>query len=207
MSEDIKEQLSALMDGELSRDERAFLLRRLDHDAELRALWSRMHMARDVIAHRPAVTPLNIADSVMAAIAEDSKVAEIKPTRAKAWRPWLGAAIAASVAMVAVLSIGPRGLQDAERFSEQAPAPRVALPAGVPGPIAPSLNGLGLGVQTVSAETSRVLSGPGAISADQLMLLRHGQISEGTWMVGGAAHAYDVSKEIAPVEAGLERGR
>jgi len=107
-----------------------------------------------------------------------------------------------------VLSIGPRGgLQDAAMLAEQAPAPRAALPAGVPGPISPSLNGLGLGVQTVSAERSRVLSGPGAISADQLMLLRHGQISEGTWLVGGAAHAYGVSADFAPVEAGLDLTR
>ena len=52
MSEDIREQLSALMDGELGRDERAFLLRRLEHDADLRSMWTRMHLVRDVIMCR-----------------------------------------------------------------------------------------------------------------------------------------------------------
>lgn len=193
MSEDIKEQLSALMDGELSRDERAFLLRRLDHDAELRATWARMHLARDVITHRPGGVPIDLAGRVMSALAEEAK-APARRENAAAWRPWLGAAIAASVALIAVLSIAPHGgLNVPATLAEVAPAPRLALPAGVPGPIAPSLNGFGNGVQTVSAERSRVLGGPATISDEQLMLLRHAQISDGTWMVGGAPHVYDIT--------------
>jgi|CXWL01.1.fsa_nt_gi sigma-E factor negative regulatory protein RseA len=203
MSEDIKEQLSALMDGELSRDERAFLLRRLDHDAELRALWARMHLARDVIMHRPGGAPVDLADRVMSALAEEIRAPQIqqRTVNGARWRPWLGAAIAASVALVAVLSIGPRGLEQPAMLAE-APAPRMALPAGVPGPIAPSLSGVGNGVQTVAAERSTVIGGPNAISADQLLLLRHGQVSDGSWQVGGAAHVYDVDSRsiVGPIE-------
>ena len=42
---DFAEQLSAFMDGELPDAEARFLLRRLEHDAELRAAWTRMQLA------------------------------------------------------------------------------------------------------------------------------------------------------------------
>jgi negative regulator of sigma E activity len=47
--EAIREQLSALMDGELGRDEAAFLLKRIELDSELQNLWTRMHVSRDVM--------------------------------------------------------------------------------------------------------------------------------------------------------------
>lgn len=192
MSEDIKEQLSALMDGELSRDERAFLLRRLDHDAELKATWARYHLARDVLTHRPGASPtIDLTDRIMGALAAEDAAPRAAASKSQRWRPWIGAALAASVAMMAVISITPRsGLDDAPTLAD-APAPRVSLPAGVPGPIAPSLNGMGNGVQTVSAERSHILSGPDSISADQLLLLRHAQVSDGSFMVGGASHLYN----------------
>lgn len=40
-SEELKASVSALVDGELSRSESAFLLKRMEHDAPLRALWLR----------------------------------------------------------------------------------------------------------------------------------------------------------------------
>ena len=87
MSEDIREQLSALMDGELGRDERAFLLRRLEHDAELRSLWSSMHLMRDVITHRPGGAPLNLADRVMQSLAEeDRQIAPLAKSTSRSWR-------------------------------------------------------------------------------------------------------------------------
>lgn len=54
---------------------------------------------------------------------------------------------------------------------------------GVPGPIAPSLQGLGDGVQPVAGERSFVLpSVPTPISAEQMLLMRHGQLVD---LVGG----------------------
>ncbi|MCE7931362.1 MAG: anti-anti-sigma factor, partial [Xanthomonadales bacterium PRO6] len=96
MSEDIREQLSALMDGELGRDERAFLLRRLEHDAELRSMWTRMHLVRDVMSHRPGGAPLDLSDRVMRALAS-SDAAPTAPRAARVWRPLAGLALAASV--------------------------------------------------------------------------------------------------------------
>lgn len=198
MSEDIREQLSALMDGELGRDERAFLMRRMEHDAELRAMWTRLHLMRDVITHRPGGAPLNLADRVMHALAEQDRNPELAAPRAtRSWRPWLGAALAASVALMAVFSVAP----DVDRpgvsaLADAAPAPRGALPLGVPGPIAPSLVNVSAGVQPVAGERSSLIgSAPTPISAEQMLLMRHGQMVDGAWWVGGAQ----------PVDARLEQ--
>lgn len=193
MSEDIREQLSALMDGELGRDERAFLLRRLEHDAELRSMWSSMHLMRDVITHRPGGAPLNLADRVMQALAEeDRQPAPLAQSNKNGWRPWLGAALAASVALVAVFAVAPSSSFETDAgYADVAPAPRAALPLGVPGPIAPSLGNLGPGVQPVSGERSTVISGvPTPISPEQMLLMRHGQMVDGAWWVGGTQPVY-----------------
>jgi len=193
MSEDIREQLSALMDGELGRDERAFLMRRLEHDAELRSMWTRMHLVRDVIAHRPGGAPLDLSDRIMHSLAEqDRQTAPLAQSASHGWRPWLGAALAASVALVAVFAVAPdRGIDAGAGFADVAPAPRAALPLGVPGPIAPSLGNLGAGVQPVSGERSTVInSAPTPISAEQLLLMRHGQMVDGAWWVGGTQPVY-----------------
>lgn len=203
MSEDIREQLSALMDGELQRDERAFLLRRLEHDAELRAQWTRMHLVRDVMAHRPGGAPLDLADRVMRTLAEESASAAA-PRTARAWRPLAGLAVAASVALAAVLALSPRAEIGRGTDLAQSPAPRTALPAGVPGPIAPSLAGLGDGVQPVAGERSRVLdSAPTPITAEQMMLMRHGQMVDGAWWVGGSQPVYTRQDQrlLQPVSA------
>jgi sigma-E factor negative regulatory protein RseA len=58
MNETANEQLSALMDGELPRDELRFLLRGLDGDTGLAQRWSRYHVARAVLQSQyvPAAT-------------------------------------------------------------------------------------------------------------------------------------------------------
>jgi negative regulator of sigma E activity len=99
----IKEQLSALMDGELSRDETRFLMRRLDADTQLAKTWSSYQIASDVLKKRFA-TPMraDFAASVMQAIA-----VEQTPARG-GWLRWAGGgAIAAAVAVVALTTMRP----------------------------------------------------------------------------------------------------
>lgn len=193
MSEDIREQLSALMDGELGRDERAFLLRRLEHDADLRSMWTRMHLVRDVVTHRPGGAPIDLSDRIMQSLAEqDRQAAPLSQSAGRGWRPWLGAALAASVALVAVFAVAPdNGFESGSGYADVTPAPRAALPLGVPGPIAPSLGNLGAGVQPVSGERSTVInSAPTPITAEQMLLMRHGQLVDGAWWVGGKQPVY-----------------
>jgi sigma-E factor negative regulatory protein RseA len=104
MTEQLKQHLSALMDGELGRDEARFLHKRLEGDAELRADWARWHCIRDSLQGRPL--QLGGADFV-------ARVARGIEQDSAPGRSWLqgglrwaaGAAIAASVAVVALMAL------------------------------------------------------------------------------------------------------
>ncbi len=98
-------QLSALLDGELSPHEARFLLRRLQHDPELAACWDRWNLCGDVLRGRVEVMASNgFSQGVAAALAAEQMS---KPASIAADSRWLrwggGAALAASVAMIALL--------------------------------------------------------------------------------------------------------
>lgn len=184
---DMKEQLSALVDGELGRDERAFLLRRLEHDEELRATWTRYHLMRDVLARRHTEPEMDLSGRVMAALDAPQVAATTGRQPVAGWmRPALGLAVAASVAWMATLLVAPSSsFLPREGVAELAPAVRAERPVGVPGPIMPRLDGLGHGVQPVAAERSFVLpvQEPGL---EQMLLLRHAQMTGGPWVIAPA---------------------
>ena len=58
VDDSLREQLSALMDGELPRDQALFLLKRMERDESLRHEWERLHNIRDGIN---AVTPTPVS--------------------------------------------------------------------------------------------------------------------------------------------------
>ena len=62
-----REDLSALMDGELAAEPTRFLLRRLEHDPELSATWSRWHLIRACLASDSARMSAPKRDSDFAA--------------------------------------------------------------------------------------------------------------------------------------------
>jgi negative regulator of sigma E activity len=113
------EQLSAFMDGELPDAEARFLLRRLEHDAELRAAWTRMQLASQCLRAQPW-RPMDAAfPGRVAASLEDEAPAAQR-------RSWLRWAVAASVLALGVL-MAPH--------LRQAPAAPAAL-ADAPAPAA-----------------------------------------------------------------------
>ena len=60
-----RQQLSALMDGELLADEARFLLRRLQHDHDLAGCWERWQLCGDVLrGHAQAPAPAGFAERV-----------------------------------------------------------------------------------------------------------------------------------------------
>jgi sigma-E factor negative regulatory protein RseA len=109
MSTNYQEQLSALMDGELSRDETRFLLRRLDADKQLTQSWSNYQVISQVMQKRFA-TPIkaDFAEAVMMSIAAERNQAG----RGGLLRWAGGGAIAAAVAVFALTTMRP--LSDAQ---------------------------------------------------------------------------------------------
>jgi len=95
-----REDLSALMDGELAAEPTRFLLRRLDHDPELSAAWSRWHLIRACLASDSARMSAPKRDNDFAArVATALQVAAAPPVRQRHWARYMGGgAIAAGVA-------------------------------------------------------------------------------------------------------------
>lgn len=104
-----RQQLSALVDGELATDEARFMLRRIEHDVELSACQERWQLLGDVLRGKAtAPAPLDFSQKVRAAIEADAVAngpvqAAPQPQKSRGWMRWSGgAALAASVAAVAL---------------------------------------------------------------------------------------------------------
>lgn len=109
MSDVNMENLSAAMDGELSKEELRFLLRRLDHDTSLLQVWTRYHVAGDSLRHQlPTLTGSGFATRVMQLIEDEQMAAsQVAPHRRDWLRLSVGGAIAASVAVAALMVSQP----------------------------------------------------------------------------------------------------
>ncbi|TDK26031.1 hypothetical protein E2F46_05365 [Luteimonas aestuarii] len=105
-----RQQLSAMLDGELSPDQAKFMLRRLQHDGELAACWDRWQVCGDMLrGQHHALLPSDFAARVARGIAEPVAVEmAASPAMAAASGRRLrwggGAALAASVALAAVFA-------------------------------------------------------------------------------------------------------
>lgn len=122
MSEQIREQISAFLDGELPDSETELLLKRLSRDEELRAVFGRFAFAGDVM-RQPGCTlhSRTLVADVNRRIDGEPQVMSHTLAVARArrwWRPVVGAAVAAGVAIVAVVSV--------ERFSSVPALPLTA---------------------------------------------------------------------------------
>lgn len=163
MNHDMRENLSAGIDGELSKEQLRFMLRRLDHDASLQQVWTRYHVARDGLRRQlPVMAATGFADRVMLAIEQESVPVAVA-SRRHHWLRWsAGGAIAASVAAAALMITQPTG--DAERnataalasqqqtraVAQIAPASRPTTPAAVP----PWLSGNSAGLLSQQASAT-----------------------------------------------------
>lgn len=112
MSEALNEQLSALVDDEVDREELPMLLRQLEQSDTLAARLDRYYLMRAAVRRDlPATaTGLNLADRVSAALESEPAHTRSRPRwhRGQALKPAAGLAIAASVAVLAV-SLWPAG--------------------------------------------------------------------------------------------------
>ncbi|KAA0069066.1 anti-anti-sigma factor [Rhodanobacter sp. T12-5] len=163
MNQQIRESLSAGIDGELSKEQLRFLLSRLGHDAPMQQTWQRYHLARDgVRGELPPMASAGFAARVMAAIEHDAL--PVTTTRRSHWLRWsAGGAIAASVAAAALMIAQPAGdvermtastTRQASAIASAPPAIRSVAPAAVP----PWLSGNSAGL--LSQQASATLGAP-----------------------------------------------
>lgn len=109
MNDMIGEQLSALVDGEVGDAERGLLIRRILKDPSLQQRWERYHLISDALrSNLPVGVNCELAQRIQNAIRD-----EPTPTVSHGWansrlqfvKPLGGAAIAASVAMLAIFGV------------------------------------------------------------------------------------------------------
>lgn len=108
MTDEIREQLSALVDDELDEVERPLLLGRLERDTELRQVLGRYQLISEVMRGAGQAATLGIADRVKRVLERDAALSEAEKPSAGGlnWlKPVAGLAVAASVALVAVLAV------------------------------------------------------------------------------------------------------
>jgi sigma-E factor negative regulatory protein RseA len=139
MSEQLHDQISAFVDGELPEHETELLLRRLERDDALRATLTR-YVAVGAALRGEGARPLTnrLAVRVAAAVAAEAPAAGKSALRGRrTWlRPLAGLAVAATVASVAILGV-QRLQQPAEETagpvvaSTQAPADIIGDPTAV----------------------------------------------------------------------------
>ena len=196
MSKETREHLSALVDGEISPDTGRFLVRRLGSDVKLRATWARYHLVRDCLRHQEGeIAHDGLCDRISKAI--ENEPVEIQ--KAPVYRRWLkpvgGMAIAASVALMAVSTVGP-GIPEtpfsAGEVAEESPVEQFTSPQSL----------------TRAPASSQVSLSNGGNQSDRAMdayLLRHYQATGATGGKGFVTFVPIVitaSKDTAATESG-----
>lgn len=128
MSEQIKSQISALVDDELSTAETELLLQRLSRDADLASTLTRYTLIGDAMRGPiTAVLPQGFSGRVMRQVNREPADAPAVAEKARLWKtlqPAVGAAIAATVAVVAIVVL--------QRTPSEIPA--VSVADGTDGP-------------------------------------------------------------------------
>jgi sigma-E factor negative regulatory protein RseA len=115
MKDTLNEQLSALVDDELGESEQALLLRQLARDAGLRERLLRYQLISDALrSELPRRVDTGFYHRVQAALEQEAALHSATALRIRnLFRPVAGLALAASVAVVAVLSLHSVRQQDA----------------------------------------------------------------------------------------------
>ena len=129
MNEQMREAMSALMDGEAQDLEMRRLVAAAD-DREVRATWSRYHLVREICEGRTVYArQWDISAAVSAAVAEEGPLKKLPSSASvtpRFWRSINRVAFAASVAMVVVL--GAKTLQQPSVISSAELTPDSAPP-------------------------------------------------------------------------------
>ncbi len=157
----MKEEISALMDGEVGEQEMQQSLRDMRNDPEKRDCWEQYHIIGDALRNNlPPNLNRSFVNNISQAIAkEDLPAPEITPLKQKTnnttkrrhavANPFTGFALAASVAVVAYVGVGMVAVD------EQAAGPRMASAPITVAPLAQQQlanSSLQSGIQTVEGQ-------------------------------------------------------
>jgi negative regulator of sigma E activity len=158
MSEQIREQVSAFLDGELPNSEAELLLKRLTRDAELRESFGRYALIGEALrGTSPGVLSKGFSARVNRAIDGEPMPAAAQPQSARSprwWRPLAGVGVAAGVAAVAIVALQQRAA--APNIAHLTPAATVKVAPGMP--VADTLPGSGVVPAGLTAQNHEALS-------------------------------------------------
>jgi sigma-E factor negative regulatory protein RseA len=160
MSEQIREQVSAFLDGELPNSETELLLKRLTRDAELRESFGRYALIGEALrGASPGVLSRGFSSRVNLAIDGEPVPAAAQPQNARAprwWRPLAGFGVAAGVAAVAIVALQQRAITP--NTAQLSPAAVVKVAPGMPTADRP-------GVATPGVATPAAAANPAVLTA------------------------------------------
>jgi len=144
MTDKLNEQVSALLDNELSDHESDSVLAKISQDSDLQQCWERYHMIGDVMRGETLnLQAGEISERVKKEIDSEPAIISIpKKSKSRSWKsnwikPAAGAALAASVATVVVLNTTDLiGLDESAQSAKVAsispnPAPSIVTVANV----------------------------------------------------------------------------
>jgi sigma-E factor negative regulatory protein RseA len=132
MSEQIREQVSAFLDGEMPDTETELLLKRLTRDGELRESFGRYALIGEALRGAGSqILTRGFASRVNLAI--DGEPAQVAPHSLPAraprwWRPLAGVTVAAGVAAVAIVALQQRAISPTVSGASAITAQNVTAP-------------------------------------------------------------------------------
>ena len=199
------QQLSALMDGDLPPDQARFLLRRLEHDADLTGCWERWQLCGDVLRGQAlAPAPAGFADRIRAAVAAETLPAAANAASSRVrsnLAKWGGGALAASVAAIALFMVRQQVPDEAP--SQATPAVANQSPAAPPstGSAEPTLQT----AATVTAASVAVASVPRRQNDARRSATRNQQAARSAAAVRNTQPERAVASATVPVINALAR--
>ena len=137
MTDQIREQISALLDGELASGEISLLVRRMERDAELRRAFGNYVLAGESLRAPGGLTASpGFAARVSAALEADGAAVTTSPVTGRhaprRWlRPLAGAAVAAGAALAAILFV-PGGGEGGGQLAGSTAVPPAMIVASLP---------------------------------------------------------------------------
>jgi sigma-E factor negative regulatory protein RseA len=195
MSEQIREQVSAFLDGELPNTETELLLKRLTRDGELRESFGRYALIGEALRGAGShILTRGFASRVNLAIDGEPVQVPGHAHQARAsrwWRPLAGVTVAAGVATVAIVALQQRAIS---------PGLRSQVPQSVVAAQNASVQGGGGAREALSYTVPATTDAPAAVSPARLTnyVFAHSKYSLGLGQRGVLADLLIEDDELQP---------